>query len=336
MTILDVIDGVSEGDTVIESAYDVEEAEIDITEDMNAISIELNPATEGDVPQGAPLNIEELPQGAPLNIEDYLDASCHDIVNDAPLFTLDSASLEAIYSRLSPRDICRFGATCKVLYRSVDEYLKCKCEQQGLMTHMLRYFRYYKFDKANDRAERAINEKLYSKRFSNGWLYHHGLLRKHRIRQSAAATEFFAHRGNSCYVDVKRDKKLNRDIVKLVMVRWLEMVENFSDVEPGLYDAILRIKATRDVCVSEDGINLSVTWLQGDEEHYEEAVKNIFVHQKDFEELGAKNNWGWFDLKLEGIKVDIATEVRIRFHNYSDTWQTGLFWDYVELRRIDS
>ena len=281
-----------------------------------------------------------------------------------PVLGVSANIFEIIFRNLSLLDLSRLSQCSKSFNDQVGEFLRHEC-----LSHKIGPDQIKEFLKNNGRLLTSVESELFNKSEVVSYLNqdeglsHRKLLYKLlyldqreqlnlNVKRVSIADDkvFFPHRGDEQYVPIRYCDPLDRNIVMVESVCWLEFRYTFKDVAPGKYSISFRMRIEEnflwphlddepsEIClVTTDGSSqwwmYNHWWLQladGDTPP-EDDDWYVFV---TWEQVGSDIT-PWITVTLPEFETEEIGDIKFQFEDVvSDDWKGGVSFDFIELKTL--
>lgn len=257
-----------------------------------------------------------------------------------------------VYHFLRLKDLYRLACVSRKFYNDVENYCELICKR----------FTSEDLDRVFNKqlildSEVSLRNEIES---SGGSFFRNYLiyLMLFRFRRISVAKCQVAWLGDDRYIVPEHDNDLQRTVVRLITICWLDIKKSFARVLPGAYKALIRMDIQDGSWPSgREGTNIRVHWNDCHGNHEMRInlparkwkrlryslVNNLRRMNDSRLELG--NGWkvrnydsttGWFDFCLDWFYVGSTCDVRVEFSDFNGSWKDGIRWDYIELMPIST
>ena len=252
---------------------------------------------------------------------------------------------------LPPRDLLQLALTCRSMRDLVYMFCSSTKKQDEMKTR--KFFSstdcLLPFEKTLQITLESSNSPLLIYKIGKGYA--------NRRRISCLNVDTFPHSSNPEYFERSRNEYLERDVVTLITVCWLEIKHEINNVLPGQYHFVMRLMFTEDFSWpsgwgdSNDLVRFKVSWNDGDgskrsiEMNFPSSlwdeIRDFIVDDKPIENMPVNcafekndNEHGWFNIRILEPICLLAENTDV-FCQFSDIengwWKSGIAWDFIEL-----
>lgn len=196
--------------------------------------------------------------------------------------------------------------------------------------------------------EIAFQTKINQKQCSYKYLYFVYMSLRH-IRRFPIAQCYVCFLGDDRYIIKEFDDVLNRELVHLKSLCWLDITHTFKQVDPGKYIAATRINIPNGSVpvFVKNGYCLHTQWVDSEGSHetstdvdpdrFKSILGNFNFRQEDSSEYSSNvSNYEttgyWFDFTIEPFTLTSKCDVKFGVPDCIGKW---LLWDYIELKLVD-
>lgn len=147
---------------------------------------------------------------------------------------------------------------------------------------------------------------------------------------------WIVHLGDRYIRKIKVRDSFSDYVIHLKTVCWLQLDGKFNKVLPGKYEVIWRMKLVNAYMEDEEK---PVIYYKARTCESCDSPGNQLVYEWSVEELERVEKEqanAWFLHNMGQITVDTVTDVYVEITGRNGYWCGGFFWDYVELRPIES
>jgi len=284
-------------------------------------------------------------------IAELMDDSTTPIMDMPPLI------LEKVFEKISLMDLSQLSSTCKKLNNAVWEYLQHQCHSKNIMT------KFNDFVTANENLLTIREQKIIPEiKKDLETIQDEDTIDRKRIYQLLANVKLYdsysrrfsfvdswaPHKGTH-YIPIKNSEDVNRNIVYVQDVCWLQFKHSYGEnLDPGTYSISIQLKVKNPFkwphdasqttkihltyCGKTDTVEIYRDWWNalhktrntgaGAGIPVVDGIKNVKWHS------------GWFKVTFDDVYLEEKSDISFELIDVDcPWWKGGICLDFLEIRR---